>query len=253
MSRINPVGRLAAGIRFLTILPVGKLGIGLEELRKSVPLFPLAGLLIGFLCSALLYFPLSLLTGLVPSVLAIAVLVGMSGGLHMDGLADTFDGFMSHTGRDRIMVIMKDSRVGTMGVLAVVFVIMIKVAAFSVLGKDQFLRVLLLTPAAGRWAIVQQICFMPYMRDKGLGSIFKQNSRIGTSLLSSILFGGAVFAVLGARGLLCFAASVIVLLLFSKWCMKKIDGATGDTYGASCELAETAFLLCAAFVLPGTG
>ncbi|MCK5130734.1 MAG: adenosylcobinamide-GDP ribazoletransferase [Candidatus Sabulitectum sp.] len=253
MSRVNPVGRLAAGIRFLTILPMGKPGENPEELRKSVPFFPLAGLLIGFLCSVLLYFPLSLLTGLVPSVLAVAILVGMSGGLHMDGLADTYDGFMSHTGRDRIMLIMKDSRVGTMGVLAVVFVIMIKVAAFSVLSKDQFLRVLLLTPAVGRWAMVQQICFMPYVRDKGLGSIFRQKSKVFTSIFSSVLSLGAVFALLGMNGLFCFAATAVVLLLFSVWCSKMIGGATGDTYGASSEISEAVFLLLAAFLLSGTG
>ena len=248
MSKSAVVGRFAAGIKFLTILPMGKLGETEEDLRNSVPFFPVIGLLIGFICGVLIYFPLSFLTGLIPSVLAVFILVGLSAGLHMDGLADTFDGFLSTADRDGVLMIMKDSRIGTMGVLAVIFILLTKVAALSGLDSDQFLKAILLAPVAGRWAITQQICFMPYKRDSGLGSVFMQKSRGSTSAFTSILFAAAVVTVMGPRGLICMSASVLTLILFSMWCMKRIGGTTGDTYGASCEIAETAFLLSAALV-----
>ncbi len=105
--------------------------------------------------------------------IAVLLLAALSGGLHLDGLADTADGLFSARSRERMLAIMKDSHIGTMGVLALVFAIGLKVAALSSLTLNARLAVLVLMPLAGRTAMVLMLTTLPYARpDGGLASIF---------------------------------------------------------------------------------
>ena len=120
---------LLAAIQFLTVIPFPKSFTGGEkELARCMPFFPVVGLLIGIIIAAFDHVMGLIFPPLPANVMTVIAMTVISGGLHMDGLADTADGFFSARPRERVLEIMRDSRTGVMGVLAVVFVIVLKVS-----------------------------------------------------------------------------------------------------------------------------
>jgi len=232
-------GPLFAGLAFLTILPVPRRWCGgSRDLERSSVWFPPIGLLIGLLIAGFDRGLDVLLPVLPASVLTVLALVAISGALHMDGLADTADGFLSSRPRERILEIMRDSRVGPMGVLAIVGILMLKVAAVASLAPDARFGTLLLMPLAGRVAPVLMMSTLSYVRENGLVTAFQRKRTFFPPLLALVSLAGAGFLALGLTGLAAAAVAVGVTALFALWCRAKIGGYTGDTLGAACELAE---------------
>jgi adenosylcobinamide-GDP ribazoletransferase len=240
--------RFFAAMRFLTILPVPAGWAGDEKtLAHSVPCFPLVGLLIGLIAAGFDYAVGLALPVLPASALTVMLLICLTGGLHMDGLADTADGFFSARPRDKMMEIMRDSRIGVMGVLAVVFAVLLKVTLLANLSAPSRWAVVLLMPLAGRAAVVQIMTTLPYARPEGgLVSLFAG----GRSRRHCFWAWGLLFAVAGwlvqGIGLAAAALALMITALFMLYSRGKIGGHTGDTLGAACELAEIAPLLAAA-------
>jgi len=240
---------LVAALRFLTIVPLpGAWGTSEEDLAGSTAFFPVVGLLLGLIAGAAA-FGLSHLLPPWPATAAVVILLALfSGGLHVDGLSDTADGFMSSRPRERILEIMKDSRIGAMGALAIGSVLMLKTASLASLSLAGFWKAAVLMPLAGRCAIVIQMAALPYARPEGgLAAVFYR-SRTWTPLVAATLLMVAVGWVLGGRaGVVAMGVVVAGTILFNALCRRKIGGATGDTLGASCEIGETltAVTLCA--------
>jgi len=242
-SIITLIGSFVAALRFLSIIPfAGSLGTSEEELARAVPFFPLVGLL--FACIALpLTWCLSLiLPPAVTAVLAVFILLTFSGGLHLDGLADTADGFFSSRPRERMLEIMRDSASGAMGVIALVLLLSLKIACLASM-SDQLLIAVFLMPIAGRVAILLLMAMLPYARlEGGLGNLFKdafntQQARL-RALAALLVLSGLSWAAAGSLGMLAVFAVLLVTTLFALFCRQKIGGVTGDTLGAACELAE---------------
>lgn len=234
-----------AALGFLTILPVPSTNE--KYLGRSVPWFPVVGLLIGGLVASLDYVLGRVFPPVVTSVLTVIVLIGISGGLHLDGLADTADGFLSSRPRERVLEIMKDSRIGTMGTLAIVSVIALKIAALSAL--TQRFGAILLMPVAGRCAIVMTMAVIPYTRPEGgLGSAFSSSRKIGP-LVSLVILFVASWLVMGLTGTIVAMLALGAAMFMAIWSYRKIGGYTGDVLGATCEIAEIApALVASAFV-----
>lgn len=232
-------GPLFAALAFLTILPVPRRWCGeSRELERSVGWFPLVGLLIGLVIAGLDAALAAALPPFPASVLTVLAMVAISGALHLDGLADTADGFLSSRPRERILEIMKDSRVGPMGVAAIVGVLLLKVAAVGSLAPAARFGTVLLMPLAGRMAPVLMMSTLRYVREHGLGTAFQRRGTPVAPLLAVASLGGAGFLVAGPVGLTAAAAAVALTGAFVLWCRSKIGGYTGDTLGAACELAE---------------
>ena len=237
--------RFVAALRFLTVVPIpGGYGTGMEPLARSAPFFPVVGLLIG-LALAVLAWALSLiLWPPIVSVLLVIALAAATAGLHLDGLSDTADGFLSSRPRERILEIMKDSHVGAMGVIAIVCVLLLKTAALmSMPAPGMLWRAVLLAPVAGRCAMVISMTLLPYARPEGLGSVFYMHRSRWNAVWAAAFLAASGYAVAGAAGLIGAGAALAVVLVFAAQCRRKIGGATGDTLGAACELAETTTLL----------
>ena len=226
---------------FLTILPAPSRFISNEG--RQVLYFPLIGLLIG----GLLY-GLDQILSLAPyqeirivgDVLFLAVI---SGALHLDGLADTADGFFSHRPREKILEIMKDARIGVMGVLAVVFCILLKLAGVTGIIHSQSLFWLIIAPARGRTAQVIGLVLVQHIpSEKTLAENFYQQGKYILLVLCPLPFAILFYInwVLGLVTLLIFVLLITGLLLYFK---KIIGGITGDTLGAASEIIETVFLL----------
>ena len=247
MMTIPPVlAPLLAALRFLTVLPIRR-GAEFDGLHFQAGLFffPVIGLGVGVI--ALLA---AALVGQVlpPSLTALAglvVLAAISGCLHLDGLADSADGMLSSRPRADKLVIMRDSRTGAMGVIAIVFVLLGKYAALSTATPARLAVLLLLTPLAGRCAIVVTMALLPYARPEGgLGTLFySPNTRRAAVLAVGLWLVLAAVVVLPAGlGFPVLLAAIVVpagtVLLFAGWCRRSLGGATGDTLGAVCELSE---------------
>jgi len=143
-----------------------------EELAGSVPFFIVVGVLTGFAAASTAWLLSLFAPPLVTGAIIVIILLAVSGCLHMDGLTDTADGFLSSRPKDRILEIMKDSHIGAMGVIAALGVILLKFSSLSSLQRVELCSVVFLMPVAGRSAIVIQIAVLPYVRPGGLGSVF---------------------------------------------------------------------------------
>jgi adenosylcobinamide-GDP ribazoletransferase len=229
-----------AAVQFLTVCPFPRsFNPDEKTLARCAPWFPVVGLLIGAMAAALDYALGYLFPGLPASVFVVIFLLMVSGGLHIDGLADTADGFMSSRPKERVLEIMKDSRTGPMGVVAIVCVIAIKIAAVAAVPFGARWFTLLLIPLAGRSALVANLSVLPYARSEGgLGSIFHRNrSKLHTIWALALLVVVGWFAA-GWLGLVAGVVSFAAGLLFALHVYRKIGGLTGDTLGAACELVE---------------
>ena len=232
-----------AAWQFLTVFPIPARFVGAAngstELATSARWFPAVGLILGLICAVLDRALLHFLPVSVASVLIAIILSYASGGLHMDGLADTADGFMSSRPRDRILEIMRDSRSGPMGVLAVVSVLVVKVAALTSIQGDIRGAALILSPVLGRMSALFLMCRLSYARKEGgLATVFL-DTRLSRSLVINLLALGIIaFAIAGFTGIIWIASAAVGAEIFARLCQRKIQGFTGDTLGASCESIE---------------
>jgi adenosylcobinamide-GDP ribazoletransferase len=229
-----------AAIQFLTLFPVPASWSGSErELGRSVPYFPVVGLLIGALVAVFALGLEHVLPGLPVSVIVVFALIAASGALHLDGLADTADAFLSSRPKERMLEIMRDSRVGPMGVAAIVAVVLLKVSLVSsVTGPLQW-RMLVLMPLAGRCSLVLVMALLPYARPEGgLATVFQTNRKAYDPVFALIVLLVGGWFIGRWMGLAAGIASIGGCLLFATHVYHKIGGSTGDTHGATCELVE---------------
>lgn len=238
---------LLAALQFLTVVPLGRFQATEGDLGRCPLFFPVVGALAGALLVCLdavlgLFLPVLAADGLL-----VVALVAVSGGLHLDGAADTADGFLGVRGQERILAIMKDSRSGAMGVMAVAGLLIVKFASLASVPGTLRAAALFLTPVAGRCGLLLHMAVLPYARPEGgLASVFVQNRSPlwAPGALAFLLATG--FLAASGKGVLLWGAVLAASLLFVLVARRKIGGMTGDTIGAAAELAETAALLAAA-------
>jgi adenosylcobinamide-GDP ribazoletransferase len=227
-------------MRFLTVVPFpGSWGAEESSLAGSAVFFPAVGLLIGFGAAGIAACAVRWLPAGLAAALVVVALLAASGGLHMDGLSDTADGLLSARPRERALEIMRDSHVGAMGVIAIVCVLMLKFAAVASLPAAGLWRTVLLMPVAGRAAIVVTMALLPYARPEGglATSLYRGRSMLA-ALSAEVILLLTAWLVLDMAGLLAAGASLAAVLIFAVYTYRRIGGATGDTLGAACEIAE---------------
>jgi adenosylcobinamide-GDP ribazoletransferase len=242
--------RLILAITFLTRIPLPvPRDFTSEDIGRSTPFFPLVGLLIGLMLIGIdgvlsyLWPPI-----VVNSVLFVS-LVAITGGLHLDGLMDTCDGIFSGRDRDRILEIMRDSRVGAFGVLGAVCLAAMKIALLNALNGDLKWAGLLLFPMLGRWSMVLAITVFPYARESaGLGTPFTEFARKRHILWATLPVLAVSIPILLWRIIPLLAVVSCITWLMGKWISRRIGGLTGDNYGAICEVTETLSLMAIAVV-----
>lgn len=238
----SAVQALRAALGFLTILPVDS-GANFSP-KAMVPFFPLVGLVLGLvvavwdLLACLVWAP-----GLV-AVLDVILLAVLSGGLHLDGLADAADGLLGPHTKAQALAIMKDSRVGAMGLLAVVLCLALKAMALAELSSDRFLAILLV-PAYARGSMLFGLRALPYGRKQGTGKAF-----FGKSFDDSAFVGLALPALLSlwlGFGALVLHGTFLAVSLTMVWFYRRRLGCvTGDMLGAMGEVCEALLFLALA-------
>jgi adenosylcobinamide-GDP ribazoletransferase len=210
-----------------------------------VPWLPVVGLLLGGILGladlGLRALPFS---PLVISVALVVLLLALTGALHADGLMDTCDAVFVHASPERRLEIMRDPRAGAFGVVGLVCVVALKIAAVDSLPLAIRPALLVLAPGLGRWAIVLLATVFPYGRAQGLGAPLKAGATPSALAVASLLpLAGCV--LLGPLGLVCGALAGLTAFALGSWLMRLLPGLTGDCYGAACEVVETVVWLSA--------
>jgi len=231
---------LLAAIGFLTRIPVPAWAFeDTGASSASLAWYPIVGLMVGGALSGLAWLGHAL-PPLLAAALLLLVWVGLTGALHLDGLADSADAWVGGLGdRGRTLMIMKDPRSGPMGVTAVVLLLLVKFAALASMSLAG--TAIWLAPTLARTAITAAFLCTPYVRSQGLGSALAQAPRLACA--ASVLATVAAAACSEWHGV---RALLAVLVVFACWrfaCMRRLGGMTGDTLGALTELAEAAVLV----------
>ncbi len=214
-----------------------------------LPWFPVVGLALGGMWAL---WDALLGPGVTPvlrGALDALVLVLLTGGLHLDGLADAADGLFSHRGREEALRIMRDSRIGTWGVLALIFVLGLKVTALSSpLSSPRWVG-LVLVPAYGRLAMVAGILSLPYGRgEDGLAHSFFSRMRPWTCLPGAAVVLGGSLLLEWAEATVVNTAFVVGLIFLLRMYGKRMGCITGDMLGALGETMETLLLVSLALI-----
>lgn len=237
------VNRFILGIQFLTRIPLTSRAVPCEREDFSGAMFYFTT--IGAIIGGIQYLVFWLMNQLVPGDFAafLAVITGVivTGGIHLDGLSDIFDGFGANANRERTMEIMKDSRVGAFGVLAIVLDLLFHLVAFQAL-KEQPMNVILV-PVFAKMGVVL-LCFIGKNAKQGLGALWIEN--IG---ILGLLFNAVIAFVLGVlicgilKTLVIGVAICIATYSLKNTYTKKLGGVTGDCLGATNQLLEWLILI----------
>ncbi len=231
-------------LTFLTKVPWPRRPLAASgDLARFLFWFPWVGALLG-----LIFLGAWLgLSRVLPLPAAAGLLLGLSvwitGGLHLDGLADTLDGLGGGRTPEERLGVMKDSRVGAFGVMSLVVVLLLKFACFLAAGQKGWGAEFILYPIVSRWGMVFLAYLSPYARPEGgLGQAMTAVSR-RTAAGAGLSALGLAVLLLRVEGLLLWAGAGILIWLLSWYFRKTLGGVTGDVLGAANEVVEVAVLL----------
>ena len=230
-------------LSFLTILPVGRYALPEEKnLARSMAFFPLVGLVIGLILSLGNYLFSLLFPRTLALWLTIGLLVFLTRGLHLDGFADTLDGLATGGPKEKILEVMRDSRIGAFGVIGLILLIGGKYLALNQISDSSVPYSLILMAVMGRQSMVLVCCRSVYARpDGGLAKPFSENFNPREMIISLASTCVIAFILQEWKGLLLFVAICLFSLGYRFFFIKKLGGITGDVLGAVNELSE---LLC---------
>lgn len=231
-------------LQFLTIVPLPfSVRCEKEDLGRSTALFPLAGLTIGALLAGLDWLLSPWLARPLCDALLITALAAVTGGLHLDGLADVCDGLAARGGRERFLAVMKDSQVGAVGAVGLVLGLLLKWQALVAVPDGYKWQALLLFPALARFGQVLTLTGASHARQDGLGAAFVLGAGGGPLILAFATAAGACGGLLGIKGGVALAAVCLLTAGGRLFFQRRLGGVTGDTVGCISELNEILALM----------
>lgn len=260
-------------LSFMTRIPMPKIEYDEEKLGKSMKYFPVVGIIVGFI---LLFFCIIFnfilknisYSAVLPLMIIVVILTDLitTGALHLDGLADTFDGIFSYRSKHKILEIMKDSRLGSNGALALILYFLLKfilLFSLTIESREGAIYAIMTYPVVARFCSVVSCASSPYARGSGMGKTFVDNTKtcglivatvitflytIGMIFMPFLLFTNYSLPIqLIMKSILIIviivALSALFAYAFSKLIERKIGGITGDTLGALLEISSLLYIV----------
>lgn len=229
-------------LQFLTIFPVRIPGrIKEEEAAASLAYFPLIGLIIGLILAAI-----SQASGFLPPAVIISIIIAslimLTGGLHLDGFADTCDGLYAGRTKESSLEIMRDPHIGTMGAAAIAVLFLFKFTVLLNIPEENLWKALIIAPVfAKNWLVLA--CYKSkYAREEGKAKLFIEKAKLKNVITASLISLAVILALGQIKGVTACLISSFFLFLFVSYIKKRIGGMTGDMIGAVHEAAEVLFL-----------
>ncbi|MBA6412637.1 adenosylcobinamide-GDP ribazoletransferase [Parahaliea sp. F7430] len=241
---------LASAITFLTRIPLPGFQYDQQSQGRAILYFPLVGLLVALPAIAMYYFALTLWSQSVAVVLAMATTILLTGGFHEDGLADSADGLGGGWQRADKLRIMKDSRLGTYGALALVMSLLLKFTLLSSLPHELVPAALLTAHIVGRWSTLPLLYSTPYLGgSEASGTALLQDQQQTRLWLATGFSFGAILLLQSESFWLLLTVVAILLFLWRRHCLRQLGGINGDTLGAANQMVELSIYLCLAATL----
>lgn len=227
-------------LQFLTIIPIRVRNYSDDKKARSLFYFPIIGLALG----ALLYFANCVLLAMQLQAISINVilvilLVIVTGGMHLDGLCDSADAFLSNKpAKEEMLAIMRDPHAGAMGIISIVSCLLLKIALLNSINQSNRSGALILACMLSRWAVTPQMAHFPYARQEGKAKTYIQGMNKKILILTMITTISLAFLIWHAKAMFIFVAVWLATYMLARSVTKKIGGITGDTLGATIELTE---------------
>jgi adenosylcobinamide-GDP ribazoletransferase len=236
---------IAAAFQFLTRLPLAWLPYRSDPLPRSAMYFPLVGLAIGATDTGIYRLLSPHLPALMVALFVVLFSVLITGGLHEDGLADAADAFGGGNSREHMLEIMKDSRIGSYGALAIIFSVTGRTLLLAYLPSSIFIQTVISAEVLSRWTILPLSCALPAARTNSSqgGRVAGKISRLSLIIATLIAFG-IVSYLLHFSMWKPAVAVLVVTLLSGTYYKRRIGGITGDCFGATIQLTLIAVYLC---------
>jgi adenosylcobinamide-GDP ribazoletransferase len=228
-----------AAFGFLTRLPLGGGELTAATFSRAAPWFPAVGLLVGGVMAGTRALAGLVLDPTPATVLALLAAVLLTGGLHEDGLADAADAMGAHAARERKLAILRDSRVGTYGALALIFAVAFALAILAPLDDGHFARAALVGHVLCRWSTLPQALVLPPARPQGAGALVRP-SPTGVAAGSAIAVATALMAGGTGPGAIAFGVACAVTAIGGCAALRVLGGVNGDTFGGVAKLVELA-------------
>lgn len=245
---------LAKAISFLTIIPTGKRTMKDDDKVSDIIVrFPMVGAILALfaiipmlidnyvISSSPTNWAFQIMLGLI----CVGIVAFLTRGLHLDGLADTFDAIGGNQNKEKSLTIMKDSNIGAFGVIILIITLLIKASAIASVPSFSFkVCGIVLALVLSRWGLVINLFFAKPAKKEGLGNIFFDQLSTNNFKVASIIPIALAMFIGYQAGVILFVSIFIFVFLWNKRINKTLGGQTGDTCGAITELIETYFLLC---------
>lgn len=243
---------LVVAARYLTIVPIGRgrTEADTEALGRAVGWFPVVGLGIGLVVVVVERLAGSLFPGLLAALLSVTVWKLLTGGLHLDGLADCLDGLGGHDPGQRLRI-MSDSRIGAFGAMGLILFMLLEIAAVAELAPAVRWRTLLVAPAVARATPALLATLFSAAKPDGQGARFHAGVSHGATGVGVLVTAAAAVALLALPGFVALVAGTLVAVAVGGALAPRLGGITGDVLGAAVELSElTALLVITAWTRP---
>ena len=210
-----------------------------ERLTGAVRYFPAVGLVVGASGAAVMWLAAHVLPAPLPAILSTVVTALMTGAIHEDGLADTCDGLGGGTTRERALEIMKDPRIGVFGTIALILVLLLKIATLSLLPLWMALAALVAAHAFSRFCALLVVFAGRYVgsAEHSRSAPVVERVKVGDVIVAAV-FGLPALVLCGMGAIVAIVVALALLALLFRWCVQRIGGYTGDTLGAAQQVTE---------------
>lgn len=248
-------------LQFMTSIKVVKNSKFNSNISRGIVYFPVVGIVIGLILFVIYFlldkiFDMAQKSLVISSVLVLLEVI-ITGGLHVDGFGDTFDGIFSYRSKEKILEIMKDPRLGTNSLVSIIFLIIFKILILSTFIDENLIWPIILMPVVGRFVAVVLTYKTEPARKDGMGSVFIGKCDIGSLIIDTglLLLALLVSSAIHSNGILLTVLSLfsvgiayILAVIIELISYKKINGITGDILGCGIELGELVFIIYIMFV-----
>lgn len=240
------VEELLVAFQFLTRLPISRIAYQPNSLSRSAKFFPVVGLVIGLGASALQNVLTPHLNRALAALLVLTFLVLMTGALHEDGLADTVDAFGGDGNREQVLTILRDSRIGSFGGLALVLSVLARLLLLSIIPMNRFTALIVSAHVLSRWTTLPLSYFLRPAResDDGQGARIAQKIPPSSLITGSLLSFAIVLYLMRREFWIPVLVALGITALSGLYYFRRIGGVTGDCFGATNQLTEIAVYFC---------
>jgi len=239
------VEELLVAFQFLTRLPISRIPYQPDCLSRSAKFFPVVGLIIGFGASLLQHILTPHVDRALVAWLVLTFLVLITGGLHEDALADTADAFGGGWNGEQVITILRDSRIGSFGALALVLSVLARFLLLSILPVNRFTALVVSAHVLCRWTTLPMSYFLqPARESAGQGARIAQKVSPISLLIGTLLSFAIVLYLMRSEFWIPIVAALVITALSGLYYFRRIGGVTGDCFGATNQLTEIAVYFC---------